>query len=424
MILPLIAIFFVLSMVRFPIALSIAMAVAIAIGFFSNLSMFVLVQRLVVGIDSFVYLAIPLFIMAGRLMNAGGITDRIFDLARAMVGHFRGGLGHANIVASMIFSGMSGSAVADAGGLGLIEIKAMNDQGYPKSFSGAVTVASSVIGPIIPPSIPMVLYGALAEVSVGRLFLGGIIPGILVGLGLMILVSVISHIRNYPKDDPVNFAEFARRFSRALLPGLTPVIIIGGILGGIFTPTEAAAVAVIYAFLISFFVYRTIRLSDLPSLVLETMITTAVVTFVISAASSFSYLLIISNVADALSSLLLSITGNRFLLLLILNHAMLLFGCVMEAGVAMILLVPILVPVLNIVGIDLVHFGVVMTINLMIGVATPPIGMSLFVVSHVAEIPVEQLMRSILIFLVPPVAVLFLVTYIPVLVTWIPGLFF
>jgi tripartite ATP-independent transporter DctM subunit len=379
---------------------------------------------MVVGIDSFVFLAIPLFIMAGRLMNEGGITDRIFSFARAMVGHLRGGLGHANIVASMIFSGMSGSAVADAGGLGLIEIKAMNDQGYPKSFSGAVTVASSVIGPVIPPSIPMVLYGALAEVSVGRLFLGGVIPGILVGLSLMILVSILSHIRDYPKDAPVSAREFIRRLGRAALPGLTPVIIIGGILGGVFTPTEAAAVAVVYAFVISFFVYRTIRFRDVPQIVLETMVTTAVVTFVISAASSFSYLLIISNVANALAELLMSLTSNPWMLLLILNVVLLLFGAIMEAGVAMILLVPILIPVLNMVGIDLVHFGVVMTLNLMIGVATPPVGMGLFVVSQVADLRVEELMKSILIFLVPPIVVLFLVTFVPPLATWIPSLFF
>lgn len=420
----LLIVFVALSLLRFPIALAIGIAVAATIGAFSSLSYFVLVQRMVVGIDSFVFLAIPLFIMAGRLMNEGGITDRIFSFARAMVGHLRGGLGHANIVASMIFSGMSGSAVADAGGLGLIEIKAMNDQGYPKSFSGAVTVASSVIGPVIPPSIPMVLYGALAEVSVGRLFLGGVIPGVLVGLSLMILVSILSHIRDYPKDAPVTAREFLRRLGRAALPGLTPVIIIGGILGGVFTPTEAAAVAVVYAFVISFLVYRTIRFRDVPQIVLETMVTTAVVTFVISAASSFSYLLIISNVANALAELLMSLTSNPWMLLLILNVVLLLFGAIMEAGVAMILLVPILIPVLNMVGIDLVHFGVVMTLNLMIGVATPPVGMGLFVVSQVADLRVEELMKSILIFLVPPIAVLFLVTFVPSLATWIPSLFF
>jgi len=424
MITPLVIVFVVLVLVRFPIAIAIAAATAFTIAVFNNLSFFMLVQRLVVGIDSFVFLAIPLFILAGRLMNAGGITDRIFSFARALVGHVRGGLGQANIVASMIFSGMSGSAVADAGGLGMIEIKAMNDQGYPKPFSAAVTVASSVIGPVIPPSIPMVLYGALAEVSVGRLFLGGIVPGLLVGVSLMILVSIYSRIKNFPRDPRVSVREFLRRLRYAILPGLTPVIILGGIIGGVFTPTEAASAAVFYALVLSMVVYRTVKPKDIPGILIETMITTAVVTFVISAASSFSYLLLLSNVSQMVIEGLTALTANRFLMLFILNVILLLFGCIMEAGVALILLVPILVPVLNTVGIDLIHFGVLMTLNLMIGVATPPIGMGLFVVSHVADIKIEHLMKAVLPFLAPPIIVLLLITYVPPLVTWIPNLVF
>ena len=420
----LIAVFVILVLFRFSIAMAIIGATAVTIAVTHQLSMLVLVQRLVVGVDSFVFLAIPLFILAGRLMNDGGITDRIFDFARALVGRFRGGLGHANVVASMIFSGMSGSAVADAGGLGMIEIKAMNDQGYPKSFSAAITVASSVIGPVIPPSIPMVLYGALAQVSVGRLFMGGIIPGILVGLSLMALVHVISVRENYPKDNPVSVREFSRRFVRSILPGLTPVIILGGIIGGVFTPTEAASAAVIFALVLSTVVYRTVHLRDLPGIIVETMVTTAIVTFVISAASSFSYLLLLSNISQTIVEWLTALTTNKFAMLFILNLVLLFFGCVMEAGVALILLVPILVPVLNVVGIDLIHFGVLMTLNLMIGVATPPVGMGLFVVSHVADIRIEELMRAVLPFLLPPIAVLLLVTYVPALVTWLPNLIF
>ncbi len=418
-------VFFVaLVFARFPIALAIGVSCVGSIALFSDIPMIIIVQRMVTGIDSFVFLAIPLFILAGNLMNSGGITDRIFPLARCLVGHFRWGLGHANVVASMIFSGMSGSAVADAGGLGTIEMKAMTDQGYPPDFSAAITVASSVIGPVIPPSIPMVLYGALAEVSVGRLFMGGIIPGVLVGLSLMVLVYFMSSSRNYPQDDFVGIVEFMNRLIKAILPGLTPVIILGGIILGIFTPTEAAAVAAVYAFIISFFVYRTLKLKDLPKILVDTMITTSIVTFVISNASSFSYLLLLGDISGKLVAFLTSITMNKYLILFLLNLILLFFGCVMEAGVALILLVPILVPVLNIVGIDLVHFGVVMSLNLMIGVATPPIGMALFVVSHIAGIRVEKLMRSIVPFLIPPVLVLFLITYIPVLVTWIPNMVF
>jgi len=424
MLIPLMILFIILIFFRFPIALAIGLACAGTIAFFSDIPIIVMVQRMVIGIDSFVLLAIPLFILTGKLMNAGGITDRLFSFARGLVGHVRGGLGQANIIASMIFSGMSGSAVADAGGLGVIEIKAMNDQGYPKEFSGAITIASSVIGPVIPPSIPMVLYGALAEVSVGRLFMGGIIPGILVGISLMILVYTMSIKRNYPRDKKISFKEFSIRFKEAFLPTLTPVIILGGIISGIFTPTEAAAVAAVYAFVLSFFVYRTLKIKNIPKILLDTMITTAIVTFIISNASSFSYLLLLGDISGKLVNALTAITMNRYVMLLILNIVLLFFGCVMEAGVALILLVPILVPLLNIVGIDLVHFGVVMTLNLMIGVATPPIGMSLFVVSQISNIKVEDLMRSILPFLIPPIIVLFIITYIPILVTWIPNLVF
>lgn len=424
MLIPLIILFIILIFFRFPIALAIGLACAGTIAFFSDIPIIVMVQRMVIGIDSFVLLAIPLFILTGKLMNAGGITDRLFSFARGLVGHVRGGLGQANVIASMIFSGMSGSAVADAGGLGTIEIKAMTDQGYPKEFSGAITIASSVIGPVIPPSIPMVLYGALAEVSVGRLFMGGIIPGILVGISLMILVYTMSIKRNYPRDKRISFKEFLIRFEKAFLPTLTPVIILGGIISGIFTPTEAAAVAAVYAFALSFFVYRTLKIKNIPKILLDTMVTTAIVTFIISNASSFSYLLILGDISGKLVNALTAITMNRYVMLLILNIVLLFFGCVMEAGVALILLVPILVPLLNIVGIDLVHFGVVMTLNLMIGVATPPIGMSLFVVSQISNMKIEDLMRSILPFLIPPIIVLFIITYVPILVTWIPNLVF
>jgi len=420
----LIIIFIILAILRFPIALAVGIACMLAIWFFSDISLIILVQRMVTGVDTFVLLAIPLFVLTGRLMNAGGITDRIFNFARGLVGHVRGGLGQANIIASMIFSGMSGSAVADAGGLGAIEIKAMNDQGYPKLFSSSVTIASSVIGPVIPPSIPMVLYGALAEVSVGRLFMGGIIPGTLVGLSLMVLVYIISVRNGYPKDDRISMADLARRFANAFLPSLTPVIILGGIMGGIFTPTEAAAVAAVYAFVLSFLFYRTLKLKDVPNILIETMVTTAVVTFLISNASIFSYLLLLGDLAGIVVTGLTSVTMNKFMMLFILNIILLFFGAVMEAGVALILLVPILVPVLNIVGIDLIHFGVLMTLNLMIGCATPPVGVSLFVVSHITHTKVERLMRAILPFLLPPIIVLFLITYIPVLVTWIPDMAF
>lgn len=420
----LIATFVVLVVFRFSIAMALGLSCAAAIVFFSNISPIVMVQRMVVGVDSFVLLAIPLFVLSGRLMNEGGITDKIFLFARALVGHMKGGLAHANIVGSLIFAGMTGSAVADAAGMGAIEIKAMKDQGYNEEFAASMTIASSIIGPIIPPSIPMVLYGALAEVSVGRLFLGGIVPGLLVALSLMVMVAVIGQRKNFPKDPRVSLAVFIRRFWDAFIPGLTPVIIVGGIVGGIFTPTEAAAVAAVYALAISMLIYRSIRFRDLPGILVETMVTTAVVTFIISNASIFSYLLILGDISEAVVNGLTAITSSKYVMLLLLNIILLFFGAVMEAGVALILLVPILLPVLKIMDIDLIHFGVVLTVNLMIGVATPPVGVCLFVVSHITGIRVERLMRAILPYIVPPVIVLFLITYIPSLVTFIPNLMF
>jgi tripartite ATP-independent transporter DctM subunit len=420
----LIATFVVLVVFRFSIAMALGLSCAAAIVFFSNISPIVMVQRMVVGVDSFVLLAIPLFVLSGRLMNEGGITDKIFLFARALVGHVKGGLAHANIVGSLIFAGMTGSAVADAAGMGAIEIKAMKDQGYNEEFAASMTIASSIIGPIIPPSIPMVLYGALAEVSVGRLFVGGIVPGLLVALSLMVMVAVIGQRKNFPKDPRVSLAVFIRRFWDAFIPGLTPVIIVGGIVGGIFTPTEAAAVAAIYALAISMLIYRSIRFRDLPGILVETMVTTAVVTFIISNASIFSYLLILGDISEAVVNGLTAITSSKYVMLLLLNIILLFFGAVMEAGVALILLVPILLPVLKIMDIDLIHFGVVLTVNLMIGVATPPVGVCLFVVSHITGIRVERLMRAILPYIVPPVIVLFLITYIPSLVTFIPNLVF
>jgi tripartite ATP-independent transporter DctM subunit len=420
----LIATFVVLVVFRFSIAMALGLSCAAAIVFFSNISPIVMVQRMVVGVDSFVLLAIPLFVLSGRLMNEGGITDKIFLFARALVGHVKGGLAHANIVGSLIFAGMTGSAVADAAGMGAIEIKAMKDQGYNEEFAASMTIASSIIGPIIPPSIPMVLYGALAEVSVGRLFVGGIVPGLLVALSLMVMVAAVGQRKNFPKDPRVSLAVFVRRFWGAFIPGLTPVIIVGGIVGGIFTPTEAAAVAAVYALAISMLIYRSIRFRDLPGILVETMVTTAVVTFIISNASIFSYLLILGDISEAVVNGLTAITSSKYVMLFLLNIILLFFGAVMEAGVALILLVPILLPVLKIMNIDLIHFGVVLTVNLMIGVATPPVGVCLFVVSHITGIRVERLMRAVLPYIVPPVIVLFLITYIPSLVTFIPNLVF
>lgn len=412
--------FVVLAVASVPVAVGLGVAVWIAVVFFSPFPLVGIIQRMVTGIDSFVLVSIPFFMLTGRLMNQGGITDRLFAFARALVGPIRGGLAHANVLASMIFAGMSGSAVADAGGLGMVEIKAMADQGYRKEFAAAVTVASSTIGPIIPPSIPMVIYGAMAEVSVGRLFLGGVVPGLLMGLALMGVIYAWSFRESMPKDERYHLGRIWESFQAAFLPLLTPVILLGGIVSGIFTPTEAAAVAAVYAFFLSYLVYRTVRLRDIPGIIVHTLVTTAVVTFIISTTSGFSWLLIVGKIGQTLVEFVSAVTDSPALVLLILNIVLLLLGCLMEAGVLLILLTPLLVPIMTALQVDLVHFGVVMVLNLMIGVATPPVGMCLFVVSQAAEIRLETLMREVLPQILPLLAVLLLITYLPELVLVVP----
>ena len=421
MITPLLVCFIILAVLGVPIAVGMGIAVIATMAFFTPFPVLGMVQRMVTGIDSFVLISIPFFMLTGRLMNAGGITNDLFRFARSLVGPIRGGMAHANVIANMILAGMSGSAVADAGGMGVVVIKAMSDQGYRRDLAGAITVAASTIGPIIPPSIPMVIYGAMAEVSVGKLFLGGFVPGVLMGLGLMVLIWMVSAREKMPKDTFSGLAEIGKSFRGAFLSLLTPVILIGGILSGIFTPTEASAVAAVYAFLLCFFVYKTVSLRDLPSIIIDTFVTTAVVTFIISATSGFSYLLIIGRVGTLLVDHTLALTRNPQIVLLVVNIVLLILGCLMEAGVLLILLTPILVPMMKMLGVDLVHFGVVMVLNLMIGVATPPVGMCLFVVSEANSIKLERLMREVIPWVMPLIAVLFLISYFPNLVLMVPN---
>jgi tripartite ATP-independent transporter DctM subunit len=423
-ILPIVIVFTVLTMLSVPIAVSSGLAVAIGLAFFSRFPLVAMFQNMVTGIDNFVLVAIPLFILTGNLMNAGGITDRIFTFVRRLVGHVSGGLAHANVGASVIFSGMSGSAVADAGGLGAVEIKAMRDQGYPPDFAAAVTAASSTIGPIIPPSIPFIIYGAIAEVSVGRLFVAGFVPGVALALSMVVMIVVLDRIYHFPRDPRASLREVLRAGGRAALAMLTPVIILTGLLGGVFTPTEAGAIAVAYAFVISFFVYRTIGLRDLPRILVESMITTAIVTFIISNVTPLSWVLVMERAGDAFVAFVQAHITSVAMVLLAINILLLLMGAVIEAGAVLILMTPILLPLMISLGVDPVHFGVIIVLNLMIGVATPPIGMSLFVVSHVARTPVESVMRAVLPFLIPLIIVLLLVTYVPSLSLFLPSLVF
>jgi tripartite ATP-independent transporter DctM subunit len=415
--------FVILAIIGVPVAISLGIATTLSIVTTSDLTLITVAQKMVSGIDSFTLLAIPLFMLTGRLMNDGGISERIFNFARVFVGHIRGGLGHVNVVASMIFAGMSGSAVADAGGLGQVEMKVMNDQGYPPEYSAAITAGSSAIGPIIPPSIPFVIYATIAEVSPGKLFLAGLLPGILMGLSMMVVIYILSFRKNFPREERTSLKEKWTATRLAVLPLLTPLIILGGIMGGIFTPTEASAVAAVYAFVLGFFVYKTIKLRDLPSIMADTINTTAVVTFIISMSTSFSWILIIGGATKKLLALVLAISTSKIAILLMLNIVMFLLGCVMENGSLLILLTPLFLPIANELDVNLIQFGVIMVLNLMIGVVTPPVGMSLYVVSRLSGISVEKMAKPVLQMVLPLIVVLLLVTYFPEVSLWFPRQF-
>jgi tripartite ATP-independent transporter DctM subunit len=388
----------------------------------SRVNIPMLAQRMQYGVNNFLLLAIPLFILAAKLMNTAGITTRLFNFARLLVGFLPGGLGHANTVASLIFAGMSGAAVADAAGLGQVELKAMDDAGYDREFAVAITAASSTIGPIFPPSIPMVIFGLVAEVSVGRLFLGGVIPGLLMTVALMIMVAIYAHRYGYHRTPFPGFVELLKGAAHAFLPILTPIILLGGIWSGQFTPTEAAAVAVAYALVLGVLIYREIGLKDLGQIFVETARETAAIGIIICAANFFGWLLLRTGLTIKVAAAITELTTNPLALLLILNIFLLVIGCFMETVVAILIITPMLMPVIAKVGIDPLHFGLVMVLNLMIGLLTPPFGMVLFVMAGISGLSFERIVRATLPFLVPLLAVLALITVFPSLVTWLPKL--
>lgn len=417
----LVGVLLLLVFLGFPVCFSIALT-SLLYMLKEGMVLVTIPQRMVAGIDTFVFLAVPFFILTGNLMNTGGVTKRIFRFANSLVGFIPGGLGHANVVASIIFAGMSGAAIADAGGLGTIEIEAMKKQGYDPEFSAAVTAASSTIGPIFPPSIPMILFGAMAGVSVGKLFLAGAVPGILMGIALMIMIYIYSKARKYPVSSKLDFQEISGSFREAILPLFTPVIILGGILLGVFTPTEAAIVAAAYSFVLGFLVYREIRLADIPKVLLKTALTTTVVLFIISTSSIYGWLLCNEQVPQTVAKTLFTITENTQLILLILVGFLLVIGCFIETAAALIILVPVLTPLVTNLGIDPVHFGLVMVFALMVGLCTPPVGIVLYTISDIANIKFERIVSATLPFLFPLFIVLLLVTFFPQLSLFLPNI--
>ncbi len=407
-----------------PVAIALAGSSAIFILLSGSTPPMVVAHRMVNGVDSFPLLAVPFFILAGNLMNVAGITERIFNFALSLVGWMRGGLGHVNVGASVIFAGMSGAAVADAGGLGAIEIKAMRDANYDAKFSVGVTAASSTIGPIIPPSLPMVIYGVVAGASIGQLFAAGFIPGMVMALSLMLMVAWFARRRGFPRDQAFEMRRLFSTFRRAFLSLMTPVIIVGGILTGAFTPTEAAVAACAWALILGLIVYRTLTWRRFLRVSFDTIETTAVVLFVVGAAAIFAWILTSNRVPEQAASLLLSVSDRPWVILLLINLILLVVGCFMETVAAITILVPVLLPVAVELGIDPVHFGVIMVLNLMLGLLTPPVGMVLYVLSRVAKIPFEQCVVGTAPFLIPLLLVLLLITFVPAITMWLPTLIY
>ena len=411
--------FVILLVIGVPISISIgasAVLGCLSLGY----PLVVIGQKMVSGIDSFLLIAVPLFILAGNLMNAGKISEKVFDTAKELVGWIPGGLGHANVVASIIFAGMSGSAVADAGGLGAIEMEAMTKNGYDKKFSGAVTAASSVIGPIFPPSIPLIIYGSVASVSVDQLFMGGVVPGLLMGVLLMVMVFIFAIVRKYERH-PFNLKNLLQQFIYSVPALITPLIILSGFTLGWFTPTEASSIAVIYSLLISLFLYRTLDWASFKKCLKDSAISSANTLFIIGTSTLFTYIMAMEGISRQMADFILGISSNPAVVLLVINIILLLLGMVMEPGAILTLMLPVLLPIATGLELDLVHFGVMVVLNLMIGQVTPPFGVCLFVISDVNKVKLESLYKAILPFLIPLILTLLMVTYIPGIVTALPN---
>ncbi|MFK8795131.1 TRAP transporter large permease [Planococcus plakortidis] len=402
-----------LFLINVPIAVALGLASALVFYLEGNVSIIVIIQRMFNSVDSFPLMAIPFFILAGKLMESGGISNRLIHLANVIFGRVKGGLGIVSIVACAFFAAISGSAAATTAAVGALMIPAMVNKGYDKSFSTAIQAAGGTIGIMIPPSVPLVLYGVAAGVSVGDLFIAGIVPGLIVMLSLILLVYFVSLKKGYGGGEKFGVKDFFKAFLDAFLALLMPVIILGGIYGGIFTPTEAAVVAVVYGLVIGLFVYREIKFKDLAAIFSSSVVTTAVIMFIIAGASVFGYYLTRQRIPAELTEMMLSLTDNWIVALLIINLVLLLCGVFLETSAAIIILTPILAPIATALGIDLVHFGIIMVVNLGIGFITPPVGVNLFVAANIAGTKFESLLRAIVPFILIMVIDVIILSFIP-----------
>jgi tripartite ATP-independent transporter DctM subunit len=419
----LIVVFLLALLVGVPVFVALAGSSLIYTHFIAGIPDFVILHRMAGGLDSFPLLAVPFFILAGNLMNSAGITNRIYDFAVASCGWMRGGLAHVNIFGSVIFAGMSGTAIADAAGLGTIEIKAMQDHGYDTEFAVGVTAASATLGPIIPPSLPFVIYGMMGNVSIGALFLAGFIPGAVMTIFMMLYASYCARRYNMGPDQKFRWSVLGSTFIKALPPLLTPAIIVGGMTFGWFTPTEAAIAACTWALILGVFLYRSLSLKQFYKVTMDTIETTSGVLLVVAAASLFGWVLTTTRLTEAGAEALLNLTTNKYVILLLINVLLLVVGCFLETIASISILVPVLMPIILKVGIDPVHFGVVMTLNLMIGLLHPPLGMVLFVLSRISKLSIERTTMAILPWLIPLLMSLIAITLIPELTLWLPRQF-
>jgi len=412
-----------LVVLEVPVAVALALSAIAYLLIEQTVPLSLIVQRMAPGLDSFPLLAIPLFILAGQLLNRAGIAARIFEFALALVGHIRGSLAHVNIVASMIFAGMSGVAQADAAGLGTIEVRAMRKEGFDPAFSAAVTAASAIIGPIIPPSVIMVIYAVMAQVSVADLFLAGILPGVVIGLLLMATVWLMALTGRIhaPVRERAGVPAIGRAFVRALPALVAPVLLVGGILGGVATPTELGAMTVIYAIVLGF-INRELTWRDVWRCCVETLITYGVLVFIISAAVPFGWVIAVENIPTQLAALMLSWTDSPYAILALINLLLLVVGCFMETTAILLIATPALLPLAQGLGIDPVHFGLIMIFNLLIGATTPPFGIILFIMMDIAKVSFGRLIRAMLPFYLPLGLALLLITYWPGLALWLPRL--
>lgn len=415
-------VFLVTLALGFPVAICLGLTSLVAL-WISDVMLSLMAQRIFTGIDSFPLMAVPFFVLAGELMNRGGTTRRLIDFANVLVGRIPGGLAHTNIVASMFFGGISGSAVADAAAMGTILVPGMVRKGYEPGFSAAVTAASSTVGPIIPPSIFMVIMGVTTGLSIGGLFAAGIIPGLMLGFAMMGLSYFMAIRYNYPREtEHFGMRRIGREFLSAGPALLAPLIILGGILGGVFTATEAAAVAVLYAFFLGMVVYRELSIRKLTDIFIQSGTTTAVLLLIIGMANIFAWVLTAEQIPTRIAQAMLSVTENRYLILLFINVLLIFIGMFLEGGAAIIILAPTLLAVAKAVGIIPLHFGLVMVLNIVVGLLTPPLGVCLFVVSGVTGLDLSLIIRSVLPFLAVEFAVLMLVTYLPSIILFIPNL--